>query len=308
MADDDANEVLKPFHYEDGVPVFDVKRVDRLERRQNEAEVRDTKYKDEQLRVNKWMMRFTGALVLFAAVSGIVSGVQAYIAGLNAKAARDNAAAAKAQAEAARQTVTEMQKSGSDTHDLAVAGGKQADAAKTQADSTKILAANQRKALDASVAATQLDQRPWVYTTQFVLSNEPDVDKQFWITAYLANNGKTPALEVHTITQVSWWHTEPPSADFDQRKANISNLIPPSASGSASEESEHETMNTRQIAAYRSGPTRIYFRMKTYYRDIFKQWHWTTTCVAHTYNKPLTTFDLCDHGNDVGEGPQATKP
>src|SRR5215469_5664041 len=68
MADDDANEGRQQFHYEHGVPVFDVGRVDKLERATAEAESRDREYKDEQLnlnreqlKINKWMMRFTAA-------------------------------------------------------------------------------------------------------------------------------------------------------------------------------------------------------------------------------------------------------
>jgi len=120
LTDQDADSDQKPFHYEHGVPVFDISRVDKLEREQSDAKVRDDEYKREQLGVNKWVMRFTGALVLCSIIGGGVSFYQARVARWNAKAASD--------------MVDQMRTSGNDTHELAAQAKNQADRTKDVAD------------------------------------------------------------------------------------------------------------------------------------------------------------------------------
>jgi len=222
-------------------------------------------------------------------------------------------------------TLIEIHSGSSDTHALAEAAKTQAEKMGTMSDAAdKIKQAaegmvtqeqrvadnakssleasnkNSKAVLDSAIAASRLEQRPWVYGVHFELSAEPEKDKDVWITGYLSNSGKTPALEARTATQVFWWHAEPPESNFDLLKVDIRNMIPPG--NVVSEESEHERMNERQIAAYQANRSKLYFRMKVYYRDIFQQWHWTTVCMVHTYKQPLNSFTLCDHGNDVGEG------
>jgi len=230
LSDENTERNQDVFHLEGGIPVFNT-RLDKIESEQAEAKKRDEHYRDEQLKVNRRMMWFTALLVVCSAVTGAVSIYQTSVSKIAARAAADNAAAAKAQTEATKAEVEEMKKSGTDTNSLAKAAQAQAESSNRQAENMSTLAVNQRKALEAGIAATQLDQRPWVYATRFELSNEPEVGRKFWITAYLGNNGKTPALEVRVATQVLWWHAEPPPSDFDQLKATISNLIPPSISG-----------------------------------------------------------------------------
>jgi hypothetical protein len=166
LTDKNTEPSRKPFHYEDGVPVFDVGRVDKLEREQAEAKIRDDEYKREQLSINKWVMRFTGALVLCSVIAGGVSFYQARVAKWNAKAAQDNAVAAS-------DMVAQMRTSGNDTHELAVQARNQAnrtkevaDRALAQANATNELAKQAKRSADANkeaadavTAATQITQQ-----------------------------------------------------------------------------------------------------------------------------------------------------
>src|SRR5208337_301423 len=72
---------------------------------------------------------------------------------------KKSADAAQVAAKAAKETLEEVRRGGTDTHDLAVAGGKQADAAKNQADNTDKLAkaaVDQVRKLEAGVMETML--------------------------------------------------------------------------------------------------------------------------------------------------------
>ena len=48
------------FHLEDGVPVFE--RLNTLDRKAAESEIRDKNFKEEQLRIDRRVMHFTGVL------------------------------------------------------------------------------------------------------------------------------------------------------------------------------------------------------------------------------------------------------
>jgi pimeloyl-ACP methyl ester carboxylesterase len=95
------------------------KELNQVERKQAEAESRDEDYKKEQLRLDRRMMYFTAALVACSLLSALVSGYQAHVASISA-------AAAKSTADRAARRLAEIQKSGTDTHALAEAVGKQA--------------------------------------------------------------------------------------------------------------------------------------------------------------------------------------
>jgi hypothetical protein len=299
MASEDTTDGSKPFHYEDGVPVFDVRRVDKLERQQGEAEARDSKYKDEQLQVNKWMMRFTGALVLFAAVTGIINGVQAHIASLNAKAAQDNAAAAKAQADATKAEVDEMKKSGTDTHDLAVQAKQQADSSKQQAANTGILAENASETLANTQAAFRDDQRAWIGIDEFRVV-EFSENKPIKIDIELTNTGKTPALHVY-----EWM-----KHDF----SGISQLGPPLhllpttlwlPVGSVPPQG-HQALHV-EIPWERWKANDLQIRLKTKYLSAFgeisyedtSKRHHTTQLCLYMRDPDTQTLFFCDRWNDM---------
>jgi hypothetical protein len=94
VSDEDKQGKQNIFHYEGGVPVFD-SRLQEVERKQAEAEARENTYRNQQLSTNNRMMRFTGVLVVFSALTGIINGMYTYITNTSAKAAKSAADTAK---------------------------------------------------------------------------------------------------------------------------------------------------------------------------------------------------------------------
>ena len=87
-------------------------RVERLERDSEQSKQRDEKYKDEQLKLDRRMVRFTGLLVVVGVLGGGTSIWQASIAQRSANAAKQSADAAKTAADLAGKTLTEAQTTG----------------------------------------------------------------------------------------------------------------------------------------------------------------------------------------------------
>ena len=140
---------------------------------------------------------------------------QVAIAGRNAKTAEDTlgeikkggtdthdlAVAAKDQAAAAKLQVGEMKKQETQTHQLAVQAGKQAEAAKLQADNT-------REALKHSDDAFQISEKPYVVLGRKdgvigELRDAKGTSDSPGIDIYLQNSGHLPALNVCVSVQVS---------------------------------------------------------------------------------------------------------
>lgn len=284
MAAHDTNKEI--VHYEDGLPVFNVRRINEIEQEQEKAKERDLKYRDEQLRINKWMMRFTGLLVFAAFVGGIIGGYQAHVASLNAAAALENAKAAKDQAQAARDMVAQMRQSSTDTHDLAVQATKQANAAKDAADAAK-------QALTFSNKSLHISQRPYVtiedgrFDPPLEQSHDPaNVSLRF------RNSGRSPALDVITNSI---------RASIDGQEAPE---LPPSDNAESIIPSDGNMMTSFLLWLRKpgdfdgiiAGTKRLSFRGTLTYVDIFKGRHKTTFCAVYDAKRKI--FKFCP-GNEV---------
>jgi hypothetical protein len=99
--DTDEKQGNQLFHLESGVPVFN-SALEEVKLEQAEAKKRDEAYKKaqlnieaDQLRTNKWLMRFTGALVICTLATGGISGYTSWIAKRSADAAEKAATIAK---------------------------------------------------------------------------------------------------------------------------------------------------------------------------------------------------------------------
>ena len=92
----DQEDDNKVFHYESGVPVFDVAhRVDSVERENEQSKKREEQYKRDQLKLNTVLVLFT-AILAVVGLGGIgVSIWQAIIANTSANAAKSAAETAK---------------------------------------------------------------------------------------------------------------------------------------------------------------------------------------------------------------------
>lgn len=131
----------------------------------------------------------------------------------------------------------EMHTVGADTHDLAVAAGKQADAAKSQANNTAVLAraaVDQVKSLEAGVAETHAlasaakIQADTAAAANKIALDATTVDERAWVSVdvgekagnfsvTMRNTGKSPAINVSEVTAFAGGNRMgPPEVDFSQ--------------------------------------------------------------------------------------------
>lgn len=159
-----------------------------------QLEKEEKEYKRRQLRTNNLMALFTGLLFLTSVVSDIILIRQT-------AASKQSADAATKAAQIASDTLEELRKGGTDTHDLALA-------AKTQADSTREIATrageqsvNLAKSADGAKAAAKTAEDTLRLTTRadisiesFLLTNPPiEVGKTVMLEVTLRNTGRFTA-------------------------------------------------------------------------------------------------------------------
>jgi len=307
MSDQQASNETTTIHYEGGIPVLDT-RISEVERKQAEAESRDQRYKEQQIFLNRRLVRATVALVVATIVMGMVGAIQVWYVhrqwkltsdGLSKMgdqiwAAKDAAYASKRASDTASQTLGQMQ---AQTRAQQIA----ATASKIQADAAKKSTENGTQSLQATIESFHLDQRPWVIPFQFQLAAELENGKDSKVTIWVENTGKTPALDMIPVSSVSLWDFEPPEPDLSKVIPIVSRgiLAPGFRNFSFDTEGDHFKPKLVDIAAYQDGRKRIYIHGMIRYRDSFNLQRWTKFCIWHKYGSPLDNFSYCEHGNDV---------
>jgi hypothetical protein len=292
LSEDDANERKPPFHYEGGVPIFDVHRIDEIERKQTASEQRDEAYKQEQLGVNKWMMRFTAALVICTIISGGISGYQAHVAKRTAAAASDNAKAAKAQAEAAKAQVDEMKNSGRDTHELAVQAGNQAR--------------NTEKLAISANQSMYLGERAWIFPQEIHTESESkmyEVNKPLVVRITFHNTGRSPATNVRAVTTMGFAHSNgsipkriPKTWDYSKLGSVFLGTVQVGESPASGHYAVIPMVQQADYDAIASDRLHVFIYGKLTYCDIFGKEHWTSFCY-HLMSDG--GYAICENNNDV---------
>ncbi len=173
-------------------------RLNKLEREREEEKKEEKRYKDQQI-------LFTRLTVIFAALLFFTSLISDIILFQQTRVARDSADAAKSAADTASKTLVEIQKGGTDTHDLAVAAKDQAERMRDQAGATERLARNaeleERATYDLAIANQAVD-RPYVGSLG-PLEFEPYKEKQVLNLPVASRNfGPVPAENVGTRIRV----------------------------------------------------------------------------------------------------------
>lgn len=174
----------------------------------------------------------------------------------------------------------------------ATASANQADAAKGAVETAK-------KSLQSSIEQFRSDQRPWVVPFQFRLSGELEAFKDFTVNTLLQNTGKTPAIDVVNVAQMSISH-EPPAQPV------FLNLVPIMTRGILSPGQmnffatlQGFILSPAAADSYSSGKSKLYVFAEIRYRDINQKMHWTRYCIVHQHGKPLDEFNFSDTGNDM---------
>ncbi|HEV2178012.1 MAG TPA: hypothetical protein VGW33_12570 [Terriglobia bacterium] len=229
MSDKQEDDKQPQVHYEGGVPILDF-RVSEVERKQAEAESRDQQYKNDQIALNRRLVKATVALVIATIVMGAVGGIQLWYMHrqwkLNAEglsklgdqiwAAKDAAYASKQASDTAAKTLPQMKAQTAAQEKAANAAKSAAVAANSQADIS-------RKALNATITAMNVDQRPWVSVVDVVTDDGVATHDTFTfqgLELVILNTGKTPALKVGKqccIVRPKLWSD--PIPDYDREAA-----------------------------------------------------------------------------------------
>ena len=176
----------------------------------------------------------------------------------------------------------------------ATASGVQADAARSAVE-------NSKQSLQATIDGFHLDQRPWVIPFQFRLAAELENGRDSKVTVWVENTGKTPALDVISVSRTSLSGLEPVQPDLSTVTPIISRgvLAPEVKNFYFDTEGAHFKPPLLDVAAYQDARKKIYIQGLIRYRDSFNEQHWTTFCIQHKYGTPLDDFGYCEHGNDV---------
>ncbi|MGA9354959.1 MAG: hypothetical protein WBV46_14810, partial [Terriglobales bacterium] len=156
-------------------------------------------------------------------------------------------------------------------------------------------------ALDASIDASRLDERPWVIGSSFTLSKELDSADIPITKITVANVGKTPALDmVPTSEPYIWNESISPLGPLEEPKTKSTSLgvLAPGQTG-VSFSTNPWLAPEYLFPAYKDGGSRYYVRAKVTYTDVNRLEHWTTICAYHIMGHPLTEFTYCSSGNDV---------
>lgn len=257
----------------------------------------------------KWMVRLTGALVV-ASLASLGTAILQWRSSEN---------------------------QGVDTHNLAVAAGKQSDAASDMAtaagdqvdaannfsdsaeeinrgvtgavDQLKAAASNAKASIDATKEAMRLDQRAWIGFNTFEINKfEPGVPLKASIL--LINTGRTPAGKVRAGIGELFYSA---SASHVELKAAIANGIrgvdirprpQPTISPQGGLPLHLNTINPFPQDTYDRIRNRTYnyFTLgRVEYLDVFGRPQWMTFCVEiffPDFNEPAT-WSYCDTGNDM---------
>lgn len=157
---------------------------------------------------------------------------------------------------------------------------------------------NSQKALDASIQASRLDERPWIVGNGLSLSSEPEEGKMPTVTITLRNTGKTPALNMFPASHPSISDNCLPWNETKLPAPKSIGILAPGQTG-LSFATDPLTYMKLPIDAYNAGINKYCVRAKVLYTDADKIQHWSTICMSHTHGRPLDQFDYCVEGNDV---------
>lgn len=160
-----------------------------------------------------------------------------------------------------------------------------------------------RDSLNASIESARLDQRPWITFDGFEMSEEPTLNKEVTVTLKVINTGKTPGLDLTSQSRLASWNVEPPPAVFvAPASAPSKGILAPGVTTVTFTTDPLSLTNSDQLDAYTSKQNRIYIEAIVRYSDAFGKSHWTKVCAYHASGMPLTTFQYCEHGNEIDTG------
>jgi hypothetical protein len=265
---------------------------------------------------DSFMLRWTKIIAISGCVAAVIFFLQLTEMRSGSKDTHDLAVQAKATSDSSRVIAEKGVIQADATSALARESAKQAEftkqlatAALEQLRVSHELAKTAARQADLSMQANQaalgimrIDQRPWLTVDRIALSAEPESGKEFYVTYFLKNTGKTPALNEKARHNVLLWNEEPPMTRFDEpptetRSGSLMNISP--GSTSRWHRTEPWAPPEASVDAYRDKKTVVYVHATIWYQDTFGVRYWTKLCAYHAYGTPLDEVVFCRNGNDV---------
>ncbi len=228
----------------------------------------------------------------------------------------------------------EMHSGGTDTHDLAISAGKQADKMKDMSDAadkirqaaegmvgqeqriadnaqTSLEASNRQSkaALDTSIENARLDQRAWV-TVEGFKATTFGVGQQFLVPRVFKNNGRTPAVHVRVRTALL-----PVKPNTPEDWSVVYKAPPKTTEVLGPQEELDSTMTGTKDSPQglsdtgfqdiKEGRTIVFDYGVLVYCDVFGHQHWTKFC--NHFLPASQEWGICDEGtsNAVGDDTKA---
>ena len=159
-----------------------------------------------------------------------------------------------------------------------------------------------QQALDASIAASRLDQRAWLTVDATGLANKLAIGKTPTVLLLIKNSGRTPALDV-TIESRVFTRSALTEKELSAESIGIPPSNPvmgPGGTLTVPSTSSEAICNQGQIDAVERGSHKLYAIGTIYYKDIFKFHHQTKFCFrisGTTYIKGLGMVACAVHND-----------
>jgi hypothetical protein len=257
---------------------------------ESKSESTDGQHKNKQSESNS---SFFWLSIIFDALLFIATSVYAYFAYNQRKTM-------EAQKRTMQESVTQTQTLIEQQKELVGHAAIQSLAAQTGAEATE-------GGVSVASNAVRLGERAWITSAGIQLAAEPGEDEPFTISIFVANTGKTPALELISQSRILITASPPRMNRFPEPNKIQSRTILAPGTSVANFSPDPWTPRRDMFHAYRDGSQVLYVQARLQYRDIFQRPHWTTICAYHTYGAPLDKLTLCETGNEIDRDQQADR-
>ena len=246
--------------------------------------------------------------------SGPVAKLTVVFSGIAAGATVIYAIVAIGQFVVMNRQLTEIKNSSTDTHDLAIAAGKEAEKMETMSgaankikEAAQGMVTQEQRLADSASNEAHVSERAWIAAGVQSMPNNTgkviDVGKLFDLRLTAANTGKTPAINVRTAAwkiavkrEKDGKYKEPPFV-YGNKDFTGKGIIMP---GQSTYSDEQSIMSEEDANKINSGSFRLYAHGRVEYDDIFGIHHWVTFCA---FLLPSGAWANCPYQNDVDKNP-----
>lgn len=156
-----------------------------------------------------------------------------------------------------------------------------------------------KQSLDVSISANRIDQRAWLNFSTYRQEAEPTPEKPTFSTI-LVNSGKTPALNVRSVTKAGFSMIEISDIDLSEVVGHAEMSVFPGKEYTLEQKVVVPVAEGSIFDLYKNKQTYLYVKGLTCYQDIYGATHWIKNCAWRGSGDPLGYFHFCNIGNAFG--------